>query len=378
MTLSVVIISRWLPDSYIEVIVALIGLVLGLVFGLSWRASRKVAELGKDPRVRSFKWAFAVFIITFIGDLKRLLSVDQIDKPRLLFFYCVFFVGAWAVVLAISASQIYFHCRQIRTRRPQDYPSEPFHPVGNYLRYGHLYYEEEFRTGLERKHDDKLVQLRNFSAEVAHSLAAVILAVDHYIQQGRPGEIQKLVAQRLLEHICLVVKANSTANPKPAINANYMLAVPWKKATLEQKKGVMFGREGHEYGHLLLLKEYAYPEGQEHFVLPVEDPVLDPDWADWTLPGAPEAFLRKTDLVVQTAKLDFADKLPKQIRKSMQDYFSHKKNFRSFASLIVPGPEGPRGIINVESSEEHVFQDAPDEIAKLLQPFCALLGVLLN
>lgn len=84
-------------------------------------------------------------------------------------------------------------------------------------------------------------------------------------------------------------------------------------------------------------------------------------------------------MVIQTSNLDFAKRISQTIRDEVRSYFDGKEGLRSFACLPVLGEGSLRGIVNVESDQEHIFQESEEvqsEIASVLQPFCVLLGSL--
>lgn len=169
------------------------------------------------------------------------------------------------------------------------------------------------------------------------------------------------------------------ADSEAGLNASVMVAVPREEVNEEEWELVKFAYQPREqYRHILILRHYANPEGQEHFAVPVVDPAVVANWQEWVLLGAPDAFLRKKVLVIQTAKLDFAKHVPQNIRQEMDSYFEGK-GFRSFACLPVLGEGRLKGIVNVESRQEHIFQESDEvqsEIARVLQPFCTLLGLI--
>jgi len=98
---------------------------------------------------------------------------------------------------------------------------------------------------------------------------------------------------------------------------------------------------------------------------------------NFVLLGAPEAFLRNSETVVNTKKLDFAAGIPETVRGDMRQYFKGK-DFKSFACFPVVGKGSLIGIVNIESSQEVGSDEIQKEIAKILQPFCAVLSLILQ
>ncbi len=367
----------------LELAFALIGLFMGFVFALSsWRGSLKGGDLKSDPRVKSFVWAVAGLSVALISDWKRFIGED-VDRVRLLCFYSIpLVVVALGIVLAITLT-IRIRFSAMRKRSPAEYPAEPFSPALDYLYYGYQYYMERSREALEEKRNDrlnKLLRFRDLGSRSANYLAGDILAVNQYLLKPTP-ELRAIRCRQILEHICLTVQSHMEPGTDPNLNASLMVAIPVAEATRAHRDSVRFAYGDHaRYGHLLVLTEYAYPRGQEHFALPVEDRARTPNWQEWVLLGAPESFLREKELVIQTQHLDFAERVPQDIREKIGQYFEGK-GFRSFACLVILGDGALRGIVNVESSEEHIFQtskEVQNEVARQLQPFCTLLGLIVR
>lgn len=358
----------------LELAFGLIGALMGGVFVLSsWKGSVKGVELKNDPRIKSLGWAILGFFATVLGRWEKLLDVPELNRTGLLLAYTlplltVAIVGVVAIALVIFVRTVRL---MPRLSKPS---SEALAFALDYLHYGYQYYQQEYATAEEGARDSELRRLRDIIAMAANLLAVDILAVHQY-RVNSSDDLRATVCRSILQHICLIVQAFTS---EKALNANVMLAIPVTKATQadwERTQFVYQDRERYEY--LLMLRDYAYPEGQEHFALPVEDRARVQDWLDWVLLGAPLAFLKQQGLVVRTHKLEFARRVPQDIRQQIQAYFK-AKGFKSFACLVIPADGRPRGILNVESHQEHIFQESEDvqnEIARLLNPFCVLLGL---
>lgn len=361
--------APWLIETGLPLLVALIGAFMGLVFVVaSWRGSAtKNMDFRKDPRVKGFLYGLGGFLTTLIGDWKSLLG-QEVNKTQLLVLYGFpFSVVGFGGVLLIALA-IWLHLR-LNKQRSEDFRGQRFHLVLDYLMYGYVYYRGEYDRNLESSKQSQqqhaLERVRRLSADAATNLAALILSPTASVQD-------------VLRNMCLTLKAQSSAVRALDVNANLMIAVSFDSATEEQKKRLkfVFGNP-KRYGQLLALTEYAYDKGEERITLPVESPTVTPDWTDWTLPGAPEAFLRASETVVNTKNLDFAPKVPQTVRREMKQYF-RGKGFKSFACLTVIGRGSVIGIVNIESSQEFGSNEVQNEIAKTMQPFCAVLSKILQ
>ena len=370
----------WSSDSGLDLVFLLIGILMGGVFVLSsWRSSLKGTDLKNDPRIKNLIWATMAFLAAFFGRWEKLLDASDLNHTRLALFYLIpllitVFVGVATISVMIFAR--FASMRKVYTRR---YSAESLGAVLDYLHYGYKHYQEEYEAPLRQENDERLQRFRELNAEGSTRLAVDILAVERY-HQGPSDALRDALCRQILDHIRLVVQSYTAIDTKVRLNANIMVAVATAQASEEDWDLARFVYQKREdYSHLLILKHYASPEGQQHFAVPVVDSVKFTKWRDWVLFGGPDAFLREEVLVIQTSNLDFAKHIPQTIREEIRSYFDGKEGLRSFACLPVLGDGSLRGIVNVESDQEHIFQESEEvqsEIARVLQPFCVLLGSL--
>lgn len=359
----------WLVETGLPLLIALIGAFMGFVFVIAWKGSAtRNVDLRKDPRVKGLLYGLSGFVTTLIADWKSLLG-QGVDKTQLLILYGFPFmiVGIGGVLLI--ALVIWIDLTWSRRKRFQEFPIQPFHLTLDYLHYGYAQYREEYERLVEVARNyhqqQRLERLRSLPADIFTNLAAMILSPSPSIQD-------------ILRNMCTIIKAHSDDANLPDVNANLMVAVKFDRATEDQKRHLKFTfGDATRYGHLLMLTEYAYDKGEERIALPVEDPNRTHDWIDWTLFGAPEAFLRNRETIVNVKHLDFAAKVPQTVRRQMREYF-RGKGFKSFGCLTVIGKGSIIGIVNIESSREFGSDEIQNEIAKILQPFCAVLSLILQ
>jgi len=374
--------SAWNSSTGVEIVFALIGILMGSVFVFSsWRGSLKGSDLKSDPRIKGLGWAIAGFFATLLGRWEKLFDLEKVDRNRLLLAYTVPLLLTVFACLALISLMIFVRSAAIQRHSSKEYLSESFKPVLEYLQYGYQHYKEECERPIEAERKSRLLRFRELNAAAFDLLARDILAIESYHRAEAVAALEPLRAnlcRQILDHIRLTVQSYMPVDSNPHLNANIMFAIPVADATEEHWNLAKFVyQERQQYGHLLILREYVSPEGQEGFALPVVNPLLVPEWREWVLLGAPDAFLRKEVLVIQTHNLDFGKHVPQNIKQQIQGYFDGKEGFRSFACLPLLGEGSARGIVNVESNQEHIFQESAEvqsEIARVLQPFCALLG----
>jgi hypothetical protein len=369
--------SAWSAQTGLDLAFGLVGALMGSVFVLSsWRGSLKGSDLKSDPRMKSLGWAVMGFFATFLGRWEKFLDLDKLDRGQLLLSYALPLLGVAILGVAAIALMIFARFAAVRRHTSKDYLLESLAPVLDYLHYGYQYYKQEHEGPLEIERKSRLLRFRELNALGSRQLALDILAVEKY-RQAPSEALRDVLCRQILDDICLVIQSYVEFDSRPRLNSNIMVAIPVAQTNAADWDLARFVYQKREdYGHLLILRHYASPEGQEHFALPVVNPSAVQEWRDWVLLGAPDAFLRQEVLVIKTQKLDFAKHVPQNIRDQITNYFAVKA-FRSFACLPVLGDGSLRGIVHVESDQEDIFQKSEEvqsEIAKVLHPFCALLG----
>jgi hypothetical protein len=358
----------WLLQHGIEFLVGAAGLLMGVVFVIAgWRGSAtKEISLKNDPRVKALLYGLGGFITALIADWKSLLGQD-VNKTLLMILYGVPFVTIALLGPLMIAAIIWIRLAWLKHKKPEDYPGDSFYLAFDYFAYGYRYHRNAIDKQLELAREQKrqrLARLQALWGDAATNLAALILSPNPSIQL-------------VLQNMCSIFKAHTEGSVIPEVDANVMVAIPFANVTKEQKDLLKFQfGDPNRYGHILWLKEYAYL-GEGSISLPVEDRNRTPDWMDLMLLGAPEAFLRNNETVVNTKKLDFAAKIPETVQREMGEYF-RGKGFKSFACFPVVGKGSVLGIVNIESSHELGSEEIQNEIAKILQPFCAVLSLIIN
>jgi len=156
-----------------------------------------------------------------------------------------------------------------------------------------------------------------------------------------------------------------------------MMPMSKDKVLPDHQSKVQFNSLAPEnYDHFLALKDYAFPDGMENFILPIDDS------NDALLAGAPEAFVKnRTSVIDNTAEIKFARNTARHVVKAQKAYFK-RKGFKSFASLVILGEGGnPLGIVNIECNQRFIFgktEEEKNEVSTLLHPFCSLLALVVK
>ena len=314
-------------------------------------------------------------LVTVVADWKRLLPAkasENVDAVSLLANYGGGFIVAMALVIVCYIAMIYV------TSRGSGYP--PFQAVLDFLFYGYGH----FTGRLEQHRTSQQVQraFTEATGKAAQYLAAIVLRTHRYLANPN-DDARKDLYREILDAITTQCTPFLSGGSGYESNANYMLAVPIEKITQQQKDSTRFlSGPMDDLSHLLVLCDYAKEAGAlDSFSLPV--PKMVGDWEERVLPGAPEAFLRKKMVVVGGGSTPFGSGVPKKVREDITDFFK-KQSYRCFVSLIVPlRVDGfPIGVVNVESNHDGIVRHPNREkvlveMRDLLQPYCALLGLLL-
>jgi hypothetical protein len=369
--------SAWGSQTGLDLAFALVGALMGSVFVLSsWRGSLKGSDLKSDPRIKSLGWALMGFFAAFFGRWEKFLDLDKVDRSQLLLSYALPLLGTAILGVIMVAATIFVSFAAVRRHSSKDYLLESLAPVRDYLFYGYQYYKERYEEVLEEERKSPLSRFRELNAVGSQQLAIEMVAVERY-HRNPSDELRDYLCEQILRDICSVVHSYMEIGSNVQLNSNIMVAIPVAQATNDHWDLVRFAyQDRKDYGHLLLLKHYGNLKGKERFALPVVSKTAVSKWQDWVLLGAPETFLREEILVINTQRLDFAKHVPQNIRKEIEGYFAGK-GFRSFACLPVPGDGSLRGIVHIESDQDDIFRKSAEiqsEIARVLLPFCALLG----
>lgn len=369
-----------LPKNSFEIIFLILGIIIGGLYSLDgWRGSDKDIPLSKTRRLKNFLWvtlaAFSTFFMTLVD--------ENVNRSILFCFYVVgFFVAVtlvvfgWSMVLLIK-----FH--RIKKKEPQNYPEQPFAPVSDYFYYGYGYHCKQYEEALKKqKRKPRMLKnyLENFLPHYRRQLTLSIGAIENYISQ--PNETtRKFIAQQILKNIQGIVVRHYSDVRELKINANYMRAMSKTEMSDQMKEKIKFAYgDTSRYPTFLSIEHYADPLGTEDFILPVEP--KHRGWEKSILPGAPHAFnANHTNVIDDTHSVSFSKDLDLSITEEIKNYFLNK-DFRSFASINIISSTGKQvGIMNVESNKEKVFGQTnreKEDLAEMLQPFCALLGCLIK
>jgi len=371
------------PENGMEFCLLLLGAAVGVCYAFDgWTGSAKEVELQRTARLKNLKYAATGFFVALIADVKAVGIVS--DKARLLQCYVEgFFVTAIVVIGLISLALLRKYTRVSKTSLAEFLPAD-FSPVMDYLFYGFNFYRSN-SSQIVTKAKAEQVQHRTqfitaFVPAYVLQTSAAIAAVSNYVSQPSP-QIRAMVSRQILECIRAVV-IEYYVNPQDfKVDANYMLAYEKSSPPPKLKERLQFAdKAADDYEIFLALEGFSKDDDKEDFILPVGNKRID-GWDKTLLPGAPEAFLRETTVVIDdTAKMSFPSGLSEKTISAIEAYFRKKSSFKSFASLGIIYAGRWIGIVNVEANMTSIFgktDQKKDEVASLLKPFCLLLGFVL-
>lgn len=137
------------PSNTLEWILLLVGCAMGVFYGFDgWRGSLEEVDLKDSPRVKNFIWVATVAFGTFIADFK--IIDPDVQKPRLLLFYLVGFMLLGTLVIFGWSAAILLKFSYAKRFDPNNYPTPPFTPVWDYVRYGYGYHSKRYEAALQR------------------------------------------------------------------------------------------------------------------------------------------------------------------------------------------------------------------------------------
>jgi len=402
-------------------LLAIFGAFVGFLYvTFSWRGKpQPKGRFRDDPRLHGLYWgAWGAFLI-FIADWRRISQVISDDEAfhvsRFVLLLC--YLGGFLISLFISlftfSAKIAFDAYQLNKRHGRNiYAIDGASPVMDFLLYGYREYQDRYSKAMNRHREesketvqheeaeglrlairqqqelidireDELDQRRRLSRETSEIL---ITAIDLY----RGFVFEKVNAReacrRMLKPIASLA-AYFTGVNSAKINVNYMVVQYAEALTEEEIKSAKFTYgDPSRYTCFLALRDYARA-GTNFIRLPVE-PMDDHSWQERTLPGAPEAFLRRGPTVCNKRDLTFGAAVPQEIRAAQLKYFLMQP-FDTVISLpLIPTLNytedgSPIGILNLDLGLDGGSLDIEEahedikELEALLSPLNVLMADIL-
>lgn len=219
---------------------------------------------------------------------------------------------------------------------------------------------------------------RRFLRLYARFLAEAIVGLQ-YLPLYTPEEVNQFLTH-ILQMVRTVVTGYYGSRDNLQITANFLRFVPQDTSNARAFPGLRFQEDGTPYRGVLTMTHRA---DEILTTLPFALPVAQR--RDRVLFGAPYTFVTGEITVVgdmrDKAEMDgLLSGYRPAVAKAIQDYFSGRDTFRSFASLCVMYREDKLGVLNIQSNHGNIFGDSngnQDEILAHIKPFVTLLGTLL-
>jgi hypothetical protein len=368
------------------ILFVLFGLGIGVHYGLDgWvgRTDNERSTFKDSPRLKNFRWALGGALLAVVADFKGL-GIYGDKSHDIVAYVAALSIAAVATIMS-TAFLMWFRTRR-RMRKNPDLSLDPYYPaITDYLVYGYHFYQKKFVEAVQRENEHLIVEHTTFRAQFyasyAEQLSYAMAGVDALSDTLSREVVQHLILQILRNIKGIVVSYHRESAPK--INVNIMVAYAGDELPHELKTKVKFsyGEDCH-YSNYLAIVAYADPDGQEDFVLPVENIVDKTKAQRCSLPGAPLAFLKNDcEIVDDTAKIEYSKSLPTSLKNELVTYFK-RKSFKSFGCVPIMGRNATQlGVLVVESDKTYVFgkdDESKSEMNKFLQPFALLLGRLIR
>lgn len=367
------------PSSNVEWLAAIVGLAFGCLYALSgFRDSGKNDSLSDNPRLKNLQWLLLAGAAAFIADWDKITADPGEDRVRVMLVYVESAATAALVVVGAVAIGIAFQARAWNRQQPSS-RLDPWKLVIEYAHHGFGAYRRLLKEAEKAAADGagkRVSRLHELAATNAGIIAAHIQAAQQYL--GQPTLAGKgMIEKSLLDAMCNLVKAWAPDPTGLEINANYMLALPFGTTNAVQRASMRFTwGDQNRYGHLLVLAGQTGISAPYSLTLPVE---ANRD-SDMLLPGAPEAFATRESCIVNVDSLGLRKGIPRETRTEIERYFAQQK-FKSFLSIVVMREGAATGVVNIDSNKLDIVGKGTrleNHIARALQPYCTLLGLVVS
>lgn len=398
-------------------ILVLLGAFLGFLYvSFSWRGKpASQMEFKDDPRVRGLIWGLSGAIMIVIADWEKFLQIgtsgtqDYISRGRLLGYYAAGFIGSAILTIVGLTIKVSLDSRRIAKDYPGIFYNEGMSPFVDFILYGYNDYQEKVARLVSRFRDnarmtvtseaiDSLkVRMEEYEAEIerlalsANQRRRLTIEMGDIIQSAMnvyhgytAGRMSAHDACQALLRSTITITAYYSGVDTGQLNANYMVVEEREALSATEIAATRFTFDDtSRYRQFLCLKQYA-KKGTPTIRLPIE-PSDDHDWKDRTLPGAPEAFLRRSPVICKAADTFFSKDLPESVRRAQQKYFATQPFDVILALPIVPllvynKDTTPIGVVNIDLSLNGDAQDVEvdlEVLEALVSPCNALLAEIL-
>lgn len=364
---------RW-PETLPESVAVALGVLVGLIFALTWVGSgKKPVAFKDDPRIKGLMWALASAFGSVFAAWNEILGDKTIDRAAIGSYYAFTLIVSVLFFLFWLTLAVIWQARSVDRAFAGSPQMAGFSPGVEFLIYGYQHVRNTLDEIRQNMLEKELSDLKRVVSLAAKNLAASLVSADRNLSQGVSN-------QSLISTVLDQISSISTyyLRSKSHANANWMIAIPSHELRADDKSKVRYTYgDTARYSYYLALRDYANNQGSQDFILPVENRD-DQASLGRTLPGAPEAFIRREHLYVSTKDLTFAPEVPKSVKDAIAGYFKQQK-FTCFVSLILYGDNNtPLGIVNIESDNDAVDKRRMTDLGVALEPFLALLSLVIR
>jgi hypothetical protein len=357
-----------------------IGGLLGLFFAFNgFGEPVKSTDLKDSTRVRNLIWVFTGAIGVLFADWGKLSGETAPKAGSLLIFYLLGAIGGTVVGLVMMIILIAWQIGKINQYRDPTTQLSATGLIMDYLSYGYAHYREMVEKASQQAVQavkQRTLSRLGFEIEMRRTIADLINSVTTVLAEPEVTATRKRqVIEDILEGVTTAVQKQ--AHDQLKLRANYMEFLPIASANSKEKEAALF-RFGDEnrYTGLLVLKSPDYKSAEQTVVIPVDGQTKD---RETLLPGAPEAFVLQRAEIQNCDSIKFRKGVETKTVDEIKKYFSDAE-YKSFASIPIPGSSGSRGVINIESDHKDLL-DEGEEVAKrvceTLRPFSVLLSKIM-
>lgn len=365
-------------------IAVLLGAVCGWIFGHGGYSQNRVFEVRDSARWKNIIYLGSSETIFFFFDFERL-GVAEATLPKATIMVCfgVAAVVAYCTTIWLTAESIKKSVRTWNSGRAVQVQLDVNRLVREYHETGKAGYDALFsaetarlQAQFDEQNSDEAKRVARITKAV-HASQAIKLCTTAVLHNQSAWDAT--LAEAIIDAAILLVRSHSSKPDVIRLTGSYMRYVQDKDADADLRSDALFSfdlngkrrDEAGRYAGYLTLALGAGFHADRRVVLPVDSSEAS------VLPGAPEAVRSRGVAVMNVNPFDGRLGIPEETRAEIDKFFREIDWQRSVASVLVAGPDGISGVLNIDSSEPDILGEGRGATVALfaaLEPVAALLS----
>jgi hypothetical protein len=349
----------------------LLGAVFGVLLALDGfgRPPSSPTAIGQTVRFRNVLWVVGTFFALLVADFKKL-HLDNLDLSTPYIVYVVSVLVSFVLSVAAMCGTIVASVGHLNKKLQPHNSLDYFILLREYLSHGKSKYDELWKKESERALAADRENIRMLDGPIETSFA---LCVYGGLAHARKAQPERDASESAMLGVILSAIENAIYAMRRNIfvRASYMYFVSADNGNLPHiQPHFTEGMPTNFMGYLTLKHGGGFPT--RTIVLPVADNGY------YILPGAPQAVRNLGYAIMNLDKIEFAPRIPKNIKKEIEDYFGDEwfANVRSVTSFAVHDGRVIHGVINIESSEKNLLGADPAAAKNAMSRLQSVVAVL--